>query len=89
MSLQSIAKKHRHPEYPCSPLFYTRWSPRAMTGESIPKEELLALFEAARWAPSSRNNQPWRFVIAIGKNKEMVQSKKVDNDVLNPATCNT
>src|SRR3989344_3511168 len=70
MSLQSIAKKHRHPEYPCSPLFYTRWSPRAMTGESIPKEELLALFEAARWAPSSRNNQPWRFVIAIGKNKE-------------------
>ena len=70
MSLQSIAKKHRHPEYPCSPLFYTRWSPRAMTGESIPTEELLALFEAARWAPSSRNNQPWRFVIAVGKNKE-------------------
>ena len=69
MSIQSIAKKVRKPEYEILPLFYTRWSPRAMTGEVMTKEELLPLFEAARWAPSSYNNQPWRFIVAVGKEK--------------------
>lgn len=45
-------------------LFLDRWSPRAMTGEPIAQEELLTLFEAARWAPSSYNYQPWRFLFA-------------------------
>ncbi len=35
-----------------------------MTGESIPEPDLMSLFEAARWAPSSRNNQPWRILYA-------------------------
>jgi nitroreductase len=35
-----------------------------MSGEELADEEFLPLFEAARWAPSSYNNQPWRFVIA-------------------------
>ena len=45
-------------------IFLDRWSPRAMTGETIPQEELMELFEAARWAPSSYNNQPWRILYA-------------------------
>jgi nitroreductase len=45
-------------------LFVDRWSPRAMTGEPISQDELLTLFEAARWAPSSGNQQPWRAVYA-------------------------
>jgi nitroreductase len=45
-------------------LFLDRWSPRAMTGENISQEDLLSLFEAARWAPSSYNNQPWRMLYA-------------------------
>ena len=45
-------------------IFLDRWSPRAMTGETIPQEELMVLFEAARWAPSSYNNQPWRILYA-------------------------
>ncbi|MEP6819890.1 MAG: nitroreductase family protein [bacterium] len=45
-------------------LFLDRWSPRAMTGEPVAQEELLTLFEAARWAPSSYNYQPWRFLYA-------------------------
>jgi nitroreductase len=48
-----------------SPIFVNRWSPRAMSGEEISKEELMRLFEAARWAPSSMNNQPWRFLFAM------------------------
>lgn len=55
----------RKPNHPIDELFLKRWSPRAMSGEHISKEELMALFEAARWAPSSYNNQPWRFVYAL------------------------
>ena len=43
-------------------IFTNRWSPRSMTGEEIADDELMSLFEAARWAPSSFNNQPWRFI---------------------------
>lgn len=52
----------RQPEYPIDPLFTDRWSPRAFSGESIPEDVLMTLLEAARWAPSSYNAQPWRFV---------------------------
>ncbi|HTQ38048.1 MAG TPA: nitroreductase family protein [Pirellulales bacterium] len=45
-------------------LFLDRWSPRAMSGEEISEAELMTLFEAARWAPSSYNNQPWRILYA-------------------------
>jgi len=45
-------------------LFVDRWSPRAMSGEELPAETLQTLFEAARWAPSSMNNQPWRMLYA-------------------------
>src|SRR4029077_14207311 len=41
-----------------------RWSPRAMSGEEISREELMRLFEAARWAPSSFNAQTWRALFA-------------------------
>ena len=54
----------RTADYPIDDLFLSRWSPRAMTGEAIAEEDLLTLFEAARWAPSSYNNQPWRFLYA-------------------------
>jgi nitroreductase len=54
----------RRADHPVDRLFVDRWSPRAMSGETITEEELLTLFEAARWAPSSFNNQPWRILYA-------------------------
>jgi len=57
-------KKLRKSDYPINPLILNRWSPRSMTGESMTEEELLPLFEAARWAPSCYNNQPWIFIYA-------------------------
>lgn len=54
----------RHPDHPVEPLFTNRWSPRSFTGEPIPDEVLLSAFEAARWAPSAMNAQPWRFLVA-------------------------
>ena len=51
-------------DYAIHPQFTHRWSPRAFTGEAIPEETLLSFFEAARWAPSAYNSQPWRFLYA-------------------------
>lgn len=45
-------------------LIRQRWSPRAFDAtRAVPRDELLRLFEAARWAPSSANEQPWRFIV--------------------------
>lgn len=54
----------RKSPYKIHPLILNRWSPRSMTGEEMSDEEIMPLFEAARWAPSSYNNQPWRFIYA-------------------------
>lgn len=45
-------------------LFPSRWSGRAMSGERVPDEEFAAMLEAARWAPSSNNEQTWRVLYA-------------------------
>jgi nitroreductase len=54
----------RQAEHDIDPLFLARWSPRAYTGEEIPDSVLWSVLEAARWAPSARNVQPWRFIYA-------------------------
>ena len=54
----------RQAEHPADSLFLDRWSPRAMSGEPLSEAELRVLFEAARWAPSAYNNQPWRLIYA-------------------------
>src|SRR5262245_43827121 len=54
----------RKPDHPVNPLILNRWSPRAMTGEPISDAEWNSLLEAARWAPSSYNGQPWCFIYA-------------------------
>lgn len=50
--------------HPIEEMFLRRWSPRAMSGAPLDEATLLRLFEAARWAPSGGNQQPWRFVYA-------------------------
>jgi nitroreductase len=57
-------KDVRIPDYPVDPFILYRWSPRAMTGKEIKDSDLFSLFEAAHYAPSSYNNQPWRFLYA-------------------------
>lgn len=52
-------------DHPIHPLFTDRWSPRAFSGETIGRDQLLTLLEAARWAPSAFNAQPWRFVYGL------------------------
>lgn len=53
---------NRESSHAIEPLFLSRVSYRAFSTEPLEEEELLALFEAARWSPSAYNHQPWRFV---------------------------
>lgn len=46
-------------------LLRNRWSARAFSTREVSRETLLSLLEAARWAPSSSNEQPWRFIVAV------------------------
>ena len=55
----------RTSSHPIDPLFLRRWSPRAMSGAPLTRAQLLPLLEAARWAPSGGNGQPWRFAYAL------------------------
>jgi nitroreductase len=53
--------------YPIHELLRKRWSPRAFADRTVDAETLRTLFEAARWAPSSSNEQPWRFMVGTKK----------------------
>jgi nitroreductase len=50
--------------HPIEALIARRWSPRAFEERPVEPDKLKSLFEAARWAPSSSNEQPWRFLAA-------------------------
>jgi nitroreductase len=51
-------------DHPIQELMRQRWSPRAFTPQPLAPDVLLSIFEAARWAPSSANEQPWRVIVA-------------------------
>ncbi|MEH6404200.1 MAG: nitroreductase family protein [Sneathiella sp.] len=52
----------RKSAYPIDPIFLNRWSPRSFDATTMPEENLFTILEAARWAPSAFNIQPWRFL---------------------------
>jgi nitroreductase len=64
MTTHDVVRGVRAGDHPIAQLFLDRWSPRAFRPEAISERELLTMLEAARWAPSSSNLQPWRFVFA-------------------------
>ena len=55
----------RTANYPILPQFTERWSPRAFADKPVTEEQILTVLEAARWAPSASNLQPWRFFYGI------------------------
>jgi len=56
-------------DHPVLDLIRDRWSPRAFSDREVGPEVLRSLFEAARWAPSSNNEQPWAFLVATRNEK--------------------
>lgn len=59
-----IIRNCRRTEADCDSMFPDRWSPRSYLPDPVPDDQVRMLFEAARWAPSSYNEQPWLFVVA-------------------------
>ncbi|HKQ33938.1 MAG TPA: nitroreductase family protein [Nitrospiraceae bacterium] len=59
-----MMEKPADTQHPIHDLIKRRWSPRAFSDQPVEAETLRMLFEAARWAPSSNNEQPWRFIVA-------------------------
>jgi nitroreductase len=57
-------------DHPVHELVARRWSPHAFADREVSKKDLLSLFEAARWAPSSYNEQPWSFLLATRDDEE-------------------
>ena len=57
-------EKPAQTDYPIEEILKRRWSPRAFSDRMVESEKLQSLFEAARWAPSSFNEQPWSFIVA-------------------------
>jgi nitroreductase len=56
-------KKTAATDHPVHEIIRERWSPRAFSDQPVSPETLRSLFEAARWAPSSNNEQPWAFIV--------------------------
>jgi len=57
-------EKPAETDHPIEDVLRRRWSPRAFSSRLVEREKLLSLWEAARWAPSSFNEQPWHFIMA-------------------------
>lgn len=70
MTATPPAPAPRVADHPIDQVHLTRWSPRAFDTSAITEEQLFSLFEAARWAPSAFNVQPWRFVYAMRETPE-------------------
>lgn len=63
-------QKQATPDHRIHELLAKRWSPYAFADRAVPDEDLRALFEAARWAASSYNEQPWSYIVATTANLE-------------------
>lgn len=73
MDKKEIVAKTAKTDYPVSELISRRWSARAFSTRPVVKHKLLSILEAARWAPSSRNEQPWRYIVFTNDNPEILK----------------
>jgi len=65
LQLDASTREYRQPDHPVKPIFLNRWSPRAFEAQPMPIGDLFTILEAARWAPSAYNIQPWRFIYTL------------------------
>jgi nitroreductase len=69
----TIITKTAKADHPISELIAKRWSARAFSTRPVEREKLLSILEAARWAPSSRNEQPWRYIVFTNDNADKLK----------------
>ena len=73
MDKKEIISNKANTDYPVSEIIAKRWSARAFSTKPVENSKLLSILEAARWAPSSRNEQPWRYIVFTNENPEMLK----------------
>lgn len=77
-SKKNLLSKKAITSFPIHEIIAKRWSARAFSTKPVEKSKLLSILEAARWAPSSRNEQPWRYIIFTDANmNEMDRARSV------------
>ena len=82
----TIITKPAKTDYPINELIAKRWSARAFSTRPVERAKLLSILEAARWAPSSRNEQPWRYIVFTNDNPEKLRkAQSVLKDINNYA----
>lgn len=65
--------KEATPDHPIHDLITKRWSPYGFSDKPVAREDLLGLFEAARWAASSYNEQPWGYIVGTREQPEQFE----------------
>ena len=85
-SAATIITKPAKTEHPINDLIAKRWSARAFSTSPVERSKLLSVLEAARWAPSPRNEQPWRYIVFTNDNPEKLKkAQSVLKDINNYA----
>jgi nitroreductase len=73
LNREKIIVNKANTDHPVSEIIAKRWSARAFSTKPVEFSKLLSILEAARWAPSSRNEQPWRYIVFTSDNPEMLK----------------
>ena len=73
ITTSTMIAKTAKTEHPINELIARRWSARAFSTRPVEKSKLFSILEAARWAPSSRNEQPWRYIVFTNDNPEKLK----------------
>jgi nitroreductase len=73
LNREKIIVNKANTDHPVSEIIAKRWSARAFSTRPVEFSKLLSILEAARWAPSSRNEQPWRYIVFTNDNPEMLK----------------
>jgi nitroreductase len=68
--VETVKIKRAQTDYPVHELIRSRWSPYVFSDKTVTAEDLRSLFEAARWAPSCYNEQPWYYIMAFREDTE-------------------
>jgi nitroreductase len=73
----TIITKPAKTDHPINELIAKRWSARAFSTRPVERSKLLSVLEAARWAPSSRNEQPWRYIVFTNDNPDKLKKARL------------
>ena len=87
-----MVEKRASTDYPIHELLATRWSPYAFQDRPVSEDDLRSLFEAARWAASSFNEQPWTYIVATKEQPEefqqvLVLPRRIQSSLGKGCTC--